>query len=714
MKKLKTEILWVVSLAALAAFVWCAHHDRLTAANWKLPTHYGADALGGDSLSALAWIKAASEWNYIPFRSKFVDRLGAPYPANWNDYPMGEELLIFLMGLGARALGLFTAANLAMLLGHVTAALSFYLCCRFLRFRREWAWVGAALFGFTYFNTWRGLGHLFVAFSYTIPPAILCCWIIGGSRRLRWGGKLCWFCLLWALCMGLSNPYNLNMYAQLIGLALLVQILTRRRKVNLLVGGLSLAVAFLGFLAINLDTLSCAWANGQNPRALERSYYQTELFALKPMELIVPPTDHKLGAFARIGSKYYGDAWVKGETFSPYLGMICIAGMVWMLFEGLVLVTKPGRRGRRFPTYPLLLLWVLLYSTIGGLTNLFALGGMVLFRCSDRYSVFISALILFFLVSRASTWGRRWKPATRYIVAVLALGAGLWDQLPLPVSSEETQAVARVVESDRGFAERMEEKLPPGAMVFQLPYMEFPESTPIQSLQPYEHFRPYLLSKTLRFSFGAYKGRAREDWQEPVAKLPAARMVEELERFGFSALCLNRKGFNDHGNSLLQQLLATGRTQVIEDDLHDQVCLVLHPASTPVLPSESGRIPLVYQKGWWNLMGVQQGDQLWTTGNASLSFYNPRGFETAIALKCQVASLEPRLVIAELNGREVWRADLGASQVAPVNILLNARPGKNQLRFITDTVPRSTRENPVPRAFAVIGARLTSNPDNSK
>ena len=47
-------------------------------------------AYGGDSHGFLTFLRAASELDYLPFLSRTNFRLGAPFTANWNDYPMYE------------------------------------------------------------------------------------------------------------------------------------------------------------------------------------------------------------------------------------------------------------------------------------------------------------------------------------------------------------------------------------------------------------------------------------------------------------------------------------------------------------------------------------------------------------------------------------------------------------------------------------------------
>ena len=335
------------------------------------------------------------------------------------------------------------------------------------------------------------------------------------------------------------------------------------------------------------------------------------------------------------------------------------------------------------------------------------MAGLPLFRGSNRYSIIISALILMFMVSRASILSRRWSSGLQYSLAAGILLFGLFDQLPLATPHEKTTSIARDIRIDRDFVQAMEEKLPPKAMVFQLPVMPYPESTPVNALQAYEHFRPYFFSKTLRFSFGSNKGRPREDWQKEVEKQPPAQMAATLEKYGFGAIYLNRKGFTDQAQSLIKQLADAGKTQVLEDEVREQVCILLNPSATPELPPPGDRVPLRFDSGWTAVQSGPSGTQHWTGGAASLSFFNPHGSYASYSFKGQVGSMSPRRFSIEVNGKEVWSAELGAGQAAPVNVLFDAKSGKNRIRFkVAGELPRPTKENPIPRVAVVIAPQI--------
>jgi len=150
-----------------------------------------------------------------------------------------------------------------------------------------------------------------------------------------------------------------------------------------------------------------------------------------------------------------------------------------------------------------------------------------------------------------------------------------FDQVPRAPAAEQTATIARQVESDRAFVARMESALPPGAMVFQLPIMPFPEA-PAPGVPSYDHFRPYIQGGGLRYSFGSTKGRPREQWQLDLGRVPLDKAVAEIEARGFAAIYINRNGFPDKGQQIVAKLREMGYAQpAIESDLGDLVCIPL-------------------------------------------------------------------------------------------------------------------------------------------
>ncbi len=102
-------------LALVTTLVWVTHYDRWTAESWSVPTEYS-----GDALEILARIAAAKEGDTAPLQPQVVSRLAAPFGANWSAYPSSDLPLEMALGWVARGVGVFVAANLALLLATVS------------------------------------------------------------------------------------------------------------------------------------------------------------------------------------------------------------------------------------------------------------------------------------------------------------------------------------------------------------------------------------------------------------------------------------------------------------------------------------------------------------------------------------------------------------------------------------------------------------------
>ena len=289
----------LVLLTGVAGLVCSVHYGWWTPARWSVPAEYT-----GESLEILARIKAASEGDLAPLRPQVMSRLGAPFGANWSAYPSSDMLLVWTLGQVARVTGVAVAANLALLLAVLSAAWSFYACARWLRLQWEWAMAGA-LFAFTFQTFNRGLQHLLIAFSWSVPLAILSVALVASSRRIHWRSKWGAVVLVSALGIGVSNPYLLFLYLQLMGLALLAHLAGGRwRAENVQVGAAALALALAALALVQAHP----WLYATDTAAdspLERNYGGTEMYALKPLELAVPPATHRWEPMGFFGQRYH-------------------------------------------------------------------------------------------------------------------------------------------------------------------------------------------------------------------------------------------------------------------------------------------------------------------------------------------------------------------------------------------------------------------------
>lgn len=118
---------------------------------------------------------------------------------------------------------------------------------------------------------------------------------------------------------------------------------------------------------------------------------------------------------------------------------------------------------------------------------------------------------------------------------------------------------------DKEFFPEMERRLPLGAMVFQFPVHGFPENGPVHEMGDYEHFRPYLHTKNLRFSYGTVKGRKGSDWQAELDNKKPVEMAKKLAAIGFGHVLINRRAYEDQGLGLKNRLEGVGMREIMQN-----------------------------------------------------------------------------------------------------------------------------------------------------
>ena len=573
----RNDLVRIAVLILVAVLCWCYLTGRTNGAAWQVPLEYGMKGADGDAMGVLAQIKAASEGEYTPFLVKNASRLGAPYYANWSDNPITEDWQYFLPGLLVKSIGLFAAANLAVMMAQVLACVCFYITARLMGCKWWWSFAGGIAFGFAQFALARSIHHLMILNYWHVPVCVL---IAGWITRNEMGetrGRRYLFSLVAGLIIGMQTPYYTNMFLQLTLLGAFYQYFRQGWKPVLQAGGI-VAASATGFFLMNLDTFVYRFTHGPNPGALVRPYIWLELSALKFVDLLVPPPDHPL--LGALGDAYYKMVAFPGEIPpSCYLGFLGIGCLVWLAVVSVRRIMV--ETGRNLPLEAWQILWILAYSAVGGLNCLAGTFGITLFRSTTRYCIFILPILLLFAMKRLSK--KRLETEVSFTLAGICALVALWDQTP-PVTTEAKLADdVRLVDSDHALAQQLEARLPKGAMLFQLPVMDFPEA-PAPGMPSYDHFRLYLHSEHLRFSFGAVKGRPWLQWTKNLGS-SFTEVVHTIENYGFAAVYVNRNGFEDKGAGILQSFRKLGYTEVIESQAGDLFCVLIHPAAAPILPS---------------------------------------------------------------------------------------------------------------------------------
>lgn len=588
------EWLLVVGLSGLAFLGWTAANAKWTLRSWTYPTTYADNPEHADFFSMACYVKAAENWLGLPVLWKTVPELGAPYGANWNDFPTLDEFVCGVQMVLAQGLGLFAGLNVSFAMAHVLAAIVFFIVARHSHCNALWSFVGGLAFGVSPFIFAQSPHHNQVAYAWPVALFPLVWRWAATPDALRFGTRRLWAAITIAFVTGLHFVYYTNVFCQLTLLGAMV-VAFRERSLRPLQPALTVVgVAAATFAIMNADTWTYQVIHGRNSGALVREYKWLEIYGLKIVDFIIPPVVHRNEVFSEFSRAHRQAAPLLDEGGS-YLGIVGLAALALLITVAVHACLE--RRQGDVPMEAWQVLWIIVMFTTGGLNSILGSFGMTMFRAACRYSIVIQAIVLLYAGQRLTSWQQRASTGMTTAFnasAIMLCGVILWDQVPRPPTAARTADIVRRVDADRTFAAEIEDALPADAMVFQLPVMEFPES-PVQGVPPYDHFRPYLFSKQLRFSFGAHKGRDRERWQAVVqARLfdgaildqqagmirvnPASAQaaINELERLGFSAIYVNRNGFPDRGKGIEYTLVELGyRKPPIRSATGDLECFIL-------------------------------------------------------------------------------------------------------------------------------------------
>jgi phosphoglycerol transferase len=108
---------------------------------------------------------------------------------------------------------------------------------------------------------------------------------------------------------------------------------------------------------------------------------------------------------------------------------------------------------------------------------------------------------------------------------------------------------------DKEFVQSIENSLPLGSAVYQLPYRQYPEpNPPFYRLSPYDMSLGFLHSTSLHWSFGGMKGRQGDLFYRSLATEPINIQLEIIKRLGMAGIYIDRRGFEDSGKAVIDAI----------------------------------------------------------------------------------------------------------------------------------------------------------------
>ncbi len=512
------EINYLLLIILAITLPWCWVYGIRGVADLQVPNGYVGDGVG-----VYAVIKGFASGELWPLLFKFVGTLNAPFTANWNDYPI-EDFIYLPAGWLAYFVGLSAGTWLYLLFIQLLAGFSMYFAARALDLEKSISAACSVLFALAPFAFHRSLWHLNIAMYWHIPLLLVSMlWCLNPSKvtlTLRQG---LWLSIVSALFAGLYSPYYWVIFLFLL-IIILTGLIYRKEWQHLYRVATIVAVAMAGFLISNGDTL-LFWLMYGKGGAINRDIWGLVVYGLRLPDLITP-YGSRFDAFSSIFSNYrdmYPGA-LKGEAQTAYVGVVALSGLSVLIFMGTVRLA--ARAFERINDLYWIALAIFAFAVVGGINYFLGSIGFVLLRATNRYSIIFMAIGLLVVAQIVSSIKRKWVVAF-FATAILLIG--FYDQLPAPVSPVTKDASLSKMSEDKAVAAALERNLGSGSMVFQLPVKDYPETGHLLDMGDYDHFRPWLWSKNIHFSYGTMKGRSDADWQTQLTNKPADQMLDDLE-----------------------------------------------------------------------------------------------------------------------------------------------------------------------------------------
>lgn len=421
------------------------------------------------------------------------------------------------------------------------------------------------------------LMHLYYTWYFVVP---LFCWYgvkiydggeaIFGTEATLWRRGLHACALMGLACFGVYYAW-FGCLALLVG-AVLASVRQRSRR-PFYFGIAAIFFVGAGVMANLAPNALLINQYGKNEQIARRLPAESELYGLKIVQMILPRPEHRSVTLASINEKYSNTAPNVNENRSSTLGVIGTLGFLLLLYCAMVYSTATDGRSRRLLHYfGVVTVTMVLVATVGGFSALFSQLVTPLIRGWNRISIFIAFMSL---AAIAIAVDRAWKSrgeaaqprALRWVLLLVIGCIGFWDQTA-PANLADMRRMQAAYFNDAAFFRSVEQSLPAGSAIYQLPFMRFPEAPNKEGLISYDLGKGFLHSRTTKWSYGCAAGRDGCEFLDDLAKQPLLLQLEVARFLGFAGVFVDRRGYKDHATDLIAEMdrHLAGATRAEDED----------------------------------------------------------------------------------------------------------------------------------------------------
>jgi phosphoglycerol transferase len=484
-----------------------------------------------------------------------------------------DHLVLGVVGFIARDVA--SAVNISWMLMLILGAAAAAWCLRRLGVSTAGAWVMGVLYGLCPYALYWNIEAPGVT-PYLVPFAATAALALATDSWSAWPRRDRLALMAGTVLLGLNGLDYAYFGAILTAIGAVAGAVRARQATRVLTGGVVPAV-IVAAVVLSFLPVALAWHQEGEPPGVLRPVADSESAGLKIRHLIGPLPDHWLPLF-QVWTSRESHAGFPGETENQFsrLGLVAAAGFLGLLASLLIPAwAGPQPNGDVVRAASRLTLAGILLATVGGL------GSAVSLLIWPRVTAYahITPFLAFFALVAAAFWLDRVTVRLRrpHVLWAAVLILGLFDQSVAARPLNSRLAVRRAEHQQlRAFVSGLEQQLPPGAMVFQMPLRPYPLDRRQFLMGPYDHFRPYLVSHQLKWSYPALTAAQVRHDADRVEGDPAD-LPARLAREGFSAILVDRYGYRDNGDTIVEALLAAPGRPAVIDQTRRYVAIDLRP-----------------------------------------------------------------------------------------------------------------------------------------
>ncbi|NBO91755.1 MAG: hypothetical protein EBV06_05515 [Planctomycetia bacterium] len=488
--------------------------------------------------------------------------LSAPFGLELYDFVHFDALHLLIMKLIAHIVDDWAIVlNIYYLLTYFFTTITAVFFFRSMRIHPVASIILALLFTFQPYHCWRGQRHIMLAGYYLLPLQMLATIWLLSPQGLRDGENVSLLkswrfrvaCLISFVAVFAGHYYTafaLIAYT----VAAIYNSLRLRTWTCLCEVAILCVVVGVGF-TLNLLPNALYWAREGNNRVVSaKDPVHVEVHSLRLVPMLLPVDNHRV-RWMRDLTVLYNQKTPLQYNGQKSIGLVASAGFLGLLLMGLFAVN----RDNQLAGLGVVTLGLVLFCTLSGFGTLFAYLISPQMHGLSRVSILLALLGLTAVgIALTAAIERMSRPWIAIGLIVLMGVFGLFDIWP-NTKIFDPKIMSSQLLASRSFGEAIQQAVPSGTIIHQMPAMSLPFSG-------YDQFKPYLYTKGMRWTCPAMLNRRGMAWCEEIERLKPEAMIERLAICGVDGLILEADKKHLGVSAMREWLASKGLPQITSDN----------------------------------------------------------------------------------------------------------------------------------------------------